>query len=346
VSRATDTTEAAEKPVIYLISGPISAGKSTVARLLAARFAGGVHLERDADRLALAEADAYFEAGFSVVLDDVVDPAALGDARAMIRSRPCHVIVLLPSLEAVVARDAGRERKGHGAWTVPQSHKRFVDAPTRVGIWLDTSDLTPEATVDAILEQTPDHPTSSHSPIVVSDYDDEWPTLFEQLASPIRDAVADLNAPVKHVGSTAVPGLRAKPIIDIDVVVTSARDVPVAIARLCSLGYIYQGDKGIPGREAFMWPRGARPHHVYVVVAGGQPYRDHIEFRDYLREQPEVARQYGELKARLAEEYGNDRVGYTDAKTAFVTGVLRAAEPGRTRRPDGCSNRRLSEPGG
>jgi GrpB-like predicted nucleotidyltransferase (UPF0157 family) len=78
--------------------------------------------------------------------------------------------------------------------------------------------------------------------------------------------VADLDAQVEHVGSTSVPGLAAKPIIDVDVVVASADDVPAAIERLRSRGYVYQGDKGIKGREAFLWPRGARPHHLYVVV--------------------------------------------------------------------------------
>jgi GrpB-like predicted nucleotidyltransferase (UPF0157 family) len=122
-----------------------------------------------------------------------------------------------------------------------------------------------------------------------------------------------------------VPGLVAKPVIDIDVVVGSADDVPTAIERLRSLGYLYQGDKGIKGREAFMWPSDARPHHLYVVVRGSLPYLDHIEFRNYLREHPEVANEYATLKTRLVDQHGDDRLGYTDAKTEFVTGVLRAA---------------------
>jgi GrpB-like predicted nucleotidyltransferase (UPF0157 family) len=335
-------------PVIYLITGPMAAGKSTVARLLASRFERGVHLEGDVFRrsilsgreemtpdpspealeqlrlryrLAAAAADGYFEAGFSVALEDVVAGPMLGDYRTMIRSRPCHVIVLAPSVEAVAAREAGRDRKGYGAWTVEQLYGGFASATPRVGLWLDTTHLTPEETVEEILGKT----TATRSPIVVTDYDADWPRLFDEIAQPVCDAVADLGAQVEHVGSTSVEGLAAKPIIDIDVVVGSADDVPSAIERLRSLGYVYQGDKGVRGREAFLWPRGARPHHLYVVVQGSQPYLDHIEFRNYLRDHPEVASEYAALKTKLAEQHGSDGLGYTDAKTAFVTGILEAA---------------------
>jgi GrpB-like predicted nucleotidyltransferase (UPF0157 family) len=335
----------------------MAAGKTTVARLLASRFARGVHLEGDVFRrsivsgreemtpdpssealeqlrlryrLAAAAADGYFEAGFSVALEDVVAGPLLGDYRTMIRSRPCHVVVLLPSVEAVAAREAGRDHEGYGAWTVERLYDGFVSETPRVGLWLDTTHLTPEETVEEILGQT----TSNRSPIVVTDYDTDWPRFFEDIARPIRDAIADLGATVEHVGSTSVPGLAAKPIIDLDVVVASAGAVPAAIDRLRSLGYLYQGDKGVKGREAFLWPKGARPHHLYVVVRGSQPYLDHIAFRDYLREHPEVTTEYALLKTTLAQQHADDRLGYTDAKTEFVAAVLRAA-----RLNIGCNDR-------
>lgn len=168
---------------IYLITGPMAAGKSTVAGLLASRFDRGVHLEGDIFResivsgrdemtpdpspealnqlrlryrLAAAAADTYFEAGFAVALEDVVAGPPLADYLTMIRNRPCHVVVLLPAIEAVAAREAGREQKGYDAWTVEQLYAGFVATTPRVGIWLDTTDLTPAETVDEILAQTAD----------------------------------------------------------------------------------------------------------------------------------------------------------------------------------------------
>jgi GrpB-like predicted nucleotidyltransferase (UPF0157 family) len=138
--------------------------------------------------------------------------------------------------------------------------------------------------------------------------------------------VADLGADVEHVGSTAVAALAAKPIIDIDVVVGSVQDVPVAIERLRELGYVYQGDKGVPGREAFLWPPGTRRrHHAYVVVAGSRPHDDHVTFRNYLRTHPEVAARYAALKRELAERFRENQLGYGNARDQFVAAVLQAA---------------------
>jgi GrpB-like predicted nucleotidyltransferase (UPF0157 family) len=247
--------------------------------------------------------------------------AAAADFRTMIRGRPCHVIVLLPSPESVAAREAERDRKGYGDGTVEQLYDGFVNSTPRVGTWLDTTHLTPDETVDTILAQT----SSVRSPLVVADYDNAWPTLFEEISRPIRHVVGELGAVVEHVGSTAVPGLAAKPVVDIDVVVTSGSDVPLAIERLRALGYVYQGNKGITGREAFMWPPGAPPHHLYVVVSRTRPHADHVQIRDYLRRHADVAAEYAALKKDLAARYRGDRLGYTEAKTNFVADVLRAA---------------------
>jgi GrpB-like predicted nucleotidyltransferase (UPF0157 family)/predicted kinase len=336
------------KCAIYLITGPMAAGKSTVARLLAERFERGVHLEGDffrrsivsgrvemtpdaspeADeqlrlryRLAATAADGYCQAGFTVALEDVVAGRLLGEYRTLIRSRPCHVIVLMPSLDAIATREAARQHKGYSQWTVEELYEGFATGTPRVGLWLDTSDQTAEETVEQILARTP----SVTRPVVISDYDNDWPTLFGQIAEPVRQALDDIVDAIEHIGSTAVPGLAAKPIIDIDVVVRSVADVPVAIARLRKLGYVYQGDKGIAGREAFTWPPHAPRHHLYVVVAGSKPHADHVRFRDYLRRQPEIAREYAELKKALANQHTDDRERYTEAKAEFISRVLAAA---------------------
>ena len=191
-----------------------------------------------------------------------------------------------------------------------------------MGLWLDTTELTPEQTVDAILART----SAVREPIVVRDYDASWPELFEEIAGPLRAAHGRARrrggARRQHVGRR----LAAKPIVDLDVALRSPADVPQAIERLRTLGCVYQGDKGVPGREAFLWPAGARPHHLYVVVAGGEPHAAHIAFREFLREHPDAAAEYAALKRRLAERHGSNRLGYTEAKGDFVARILAAAQ--------------------
>lgn len=347
------------RPAVYLISGPMAAGKTTVAHLLAARFERGVHLEGDVFRrsivsgraeptpelssealeqlrlryrLAAAAADGYAAAGFTVALEDVAVGPPLGEYRLLIRSRPCHVVVLLPSLAAVAARETGRDDKGYiDGWTVEGHYSDFAGATPRTGLWLDTTDQTPEETVDAILAGTDSASATSREPIVVVEYDEGWPAQFEEIAQPIREALAPLGAKVEHVGSTSVPGLAAKPVIDIDAVLSSNADLARGIELLRDLGYVHQGDKGIPGREAFLWPPGSRRHHLYLVVGGNGPHRDHVEFRDHLRRDPETAREYAKLKRSLAERCREDRLAYEEGKSGFVSSVLRAGH--ETRQP-------------
>jgi chloramphenicol 3-O-phosphotransferase len=169
------------QPAIYLITGPMAAGKSTVARLLADQFERGVHLEGDVFRRSIvsgreemtpdrspealaqlrlryrigaAAADAYFDAGFTVALDDVVAGPLLDEYGAMIRSEPCHVIVLLPSMAAVARREEERNRTGYDRWGLEDFYKGFVETTPRTGTWLDTTDLTPRETVAEILRRT------------------------------------------------------------------------------------------------------------------------------------------------------------------------------------------------
>ncbi len=162
-------------------------------------------------------------------------------------------------------------------------------------------------------------------PVIVVDYDPAWPRLFEGLRDRVVAALGDLVVAVEHVGSTAVPGLPAKPIVDLDVVILTAAELPAAIERLATLGYVHRGDLGIPGREAFSRPLDTPPHHLYVCAWDSAELRRHLLFRDYLRTDPEDARAYGALKRQLAARFRDDREAYTEAKSAFVAEILRRA---------------------
>ena len=161
-------------------------------------------------------------------------------------------------------------------------------------------------------------------PIVVAEHDPAWAGWFREIEAVLAPAVGDLGT-IEHVGSTAVPGLAAKPIIDVDVVVPSDGDVPAAVERLRAVGFVPRGDLGVPGRQAFRPLDGLPPHHLYVVVAGSKAHLDHVRLRDHLRSHPEDALRYAELKRANALAAGRDMDAYVDAKHDLVTELLAKA---------------------
>ena len=161
--------------------------------------------------------------------------------------------------------------------------------------------------------------------IVVSDYDPRWSERFEDLRQRLAPHVADLAVAIEHVGSTAVPGCAAKPIIDLDIVVSKDAVMPRLISRLNGLGYRHEGDLGIQGREAFQAPPLDPEHHLYGVVAGSKPHLDHVLVRDYLRQRPDEVQRYGAFKVALAQRFYADNEGrsaYSAAKSALVEELL------------------------
>jgi GrpB-like predicted nucleotidyltransferase (UPF0157 family)/GNAT superfamily N-acetyltransferase len=155
----------------------------------------------------------------------------------------------------------------------------------------------------------------------IVDYDPEWPARYEEERVRLSGALGDAVAEIQHVGSTAVPGLAAKPVIDI---LLGVRRYPLEasrIAALLSLGYEDQGESGIAGRQFFR--KGApRTHHLHATSWGGPFWESHLRFRDHLRGHPEALRDYDRLKRRLAHDCGDDRAAYTDAKAGFIRGIL------------------------
>jgi GrpB-like predicted nucleotidyltransferase (UPF0157 family) len=162
--------------------------------------------------------------------------------------------------------------------------------------------------------------------VVVEAYNPQWPALFEEDRVQILSAVGELAVAVEHIGSTAVDGLAAKPIVDIAVGVRAVDDLDRCIGPLQRLGYEYEPayEVSLPNRRYFRKndAQGRRTHHMHVVVYGSTFWQRHTLFRDYLRAHPEKAREYAELKKGLAAEY-ESTADYTYAKTAFIQSVER-----------------------
>jgi GrpB-like predicted nucleotidyltransferase (UPF0157 family) len=161
----------------------------------------------------------------------------------------------------------------------------------------------------------------------VMPHDPRWGDLFAQEAERIREtlAAANLVSVIEHMGSTAVPGLAAKPIVDILAGWHHVEELPRLIAALQDAGYTYRGEQGIPGREFFR--RGEpRQYHLHLAQFRGSFWQDHLAFRDLLRADDGVAGAYASLKYLLAQKYPWDREAYIDGKTAFVHEMLRQAK--------------------
>lgn len=162
--------------------------------------------------------------------------------------------------------------------------------------------------------------------IEVIDYDPAWADRFERLKTEYAEALSVAGVPVaaiEHVGSTAVPGLAAKPIIDCDIVVDRS-DVEAASAVLVGLGFAPLGELGIPQRWAFDEPRRLAGTNTYVIVAGSLSLRNHLAVRDILRAEPSLRDEYGRVKKRVGAT-AEDIYEYGAGKNAMVQRILEAA---------------------
>ena len=166
-------------------------------------------------------------------------------------------------------------------------------------------------------------------PVIVVPYDENWPSLFEEERARIEGAIGPWVEEIEHVGSTAVPGLGAKRVIDIMVGVKSLDDSLILIERLVGIGYEYvpEFERVLPLRRYFRMVRdGRRTHQIHLVERSNVEWWDrHLLFRDYLRAHPETAGNYGQLKDHLARRFPEDRDAYTNAKTDFISEIVRRA---------------------
>ena len=156
--------------------------------------------------------------------------------------------------------------------------------------------------------------------VVVLPYDAQWRQDFLKIKDELIDALGQQAVSIEHVGSTSVQGLSAKPIIDVDVVIKDYSVLDRVIISLENIGYRYEGDLGIAGREAFKYDgkEHLRKHHLYVCPQDSAELHRHIALRDYLRSHPEAAREYGRIKEEGARLYPFDIDGYIEYKSPFI----------------------------
>jgi GrpB-like predicted nucleotidyltransferase (UPF0157 family) len=156
------------------------------------------------------------------------------------------------------------------------------------------------------------------------EYDPKWPALFIAEQRRIRELCGTLALNLEHVGGTSIPGMCAKPILDIAAGWLPGSAIQDYVAALEHAGYEDRGERGVPGRRYFR--RGQpRAYHVHLVEEAGSLWRDYLAFRDYLRADAEAARRFAEIKRRLAVRFVHDREGYMNAKSSHVHDILSLA---------------------
>ena len=166
--------------------------------------------------------------------------------------------------------------------------------------------------------------------MVVLPYDEAWKEDFEDIKAELMPALDGLVLSIEHVGSTSVPGLAAKPIIDIDVVIEDEAVFEKVKTALESIGYCHEGNLGIPGREAFQYDgkEHLRNHHLYVCSKEAAELKRHLSFRDYLLTHPEAVKEYSRVKEEGAKLYPNDIDGYIAHKSPFIEGIYQIISSG------------------
>lgn len=172
--------------------------------------------------------------------------------------------------------------------------------------------------------------SDSRKPVVVLPYDPLWVEEFEKIYASIWPSIQSLAERIEHIGSTAVPGLAAKPIIDMDIVIADDQQFTAVKTALESLGYWHNGNQGILGREAFKYNPAQKldlmPHHLYVCSADSTELKRHLTLRDHLRNYPVDRDAYAMVKFSAAQAHPDDIDGYIETKSPFISSILEQYE--------------------
>jgi GrpB-like predicted nucleotidyltransferase (UPF0157 family) len=163
--------------------------------------------------------------------------------------------------------------------------------------------------------------------VVVVPHDPEWARKFDSEAEILQSTLGSVVSAIHHIGSTSIPGIHAKPIVDMLLEVPSIEALDGQAAALVAEGYEAMGEFGIPGRRYFRKDNasGVREYHVHAFARGSEGAVRHLAFRDYLRSHPTIAQEYSELKRRLARRFPSDIAAYMDGKDPFIKPTEQAA---------------------
>lgn len=161
--------------------------------------------------------------------------------------------------------------------------------------------------------------------IIVVPYDDKWPEMFEAESSLIKTLLGGVAKDVHHIGSTSVPGLSAKPVIDMLLEVSDINELDTYNSSMARAGYVARGENGIPGRRYFIKGGDQRSHQVHAFSVGDKQVLKHLAFRDYLRRNKDIAGKYAEIKHSAALLSRNDVHRYSILKADFIEHHLQLA---------------------
>ena len=162
-------------------------------------------------------------------------------------------------------------------------------------------------------------------PIELLPHDPEWSAVYEEAKAILSPVLGEYALDIQHVGSTAIPGISAKPVVDIAVAIEHYPLPDEVLDAVKALGYTYWGEYGIPHRHLFFRRDLPVGHNVHINELANGEFQKHVLFRDYMRAHPDDAREYENLKRELAARY--DEVGtYAENKSEYVQGILRKAE--------------------
>ena len=160
----------------------------------------------------------------------------------------------------------------------------------------------------------------------VVSYNPNWKDMYKEESEKIKNVLSDIIIDIHHIGSTAIPGIKAKPVIDILVEVKNIEEVDKYNHKMKELGYEAMGEYGIPKRRFFRRGGVKRTHHIHIFQLGNEEIERHINFKEYLIAHPDKAREYSKLKEKLANKYTYDVENYTNGKSDFIKEIDKKAK--------------------